>query len=69
MSLNDWIDIASGLPEAGTYRCKVIRNGDTIEQEKILVRKNDHHKWFGGCRPFCENDIVTHYIKSPPKNE
>jgi hypothetical protein len=69
MSSSNWVAITEGLPEEGTYLCKIISNGSTIEREKILVREGEHHKWFGGCRPFCENDIVTHYIESPPKGK
>lgn len=53
-----WLDPEKSKPENGkTYLCKIERNGAIKEVKKV-------HKdgfWFGGCRPFCENDKVLSY--------
>ena len=59
--LSCWKNVEDGLPSAGDYDVRLIRNGETLEARKRLVIAGDKHKWFGGMRPFCENDVVTHY--------
>lgn len=63
-----YISIEAGLPPAGDYECKIIRNGRDMVQSKRLVinEKTGAHAWFGGCRPFCEKDVVTHYAIDNP---
>jgi hypothetical protein len=56
-----WIGVEQGLPKAGDYDVRVIRDGETLYMKKRLMISEDKHKWFGGMRPFCENDVVTHY--------
>lgn len=57
---NNWVDPKKTEPENGTlYLCKIQRNDSVIEAKKIY--KNG--LWFGGCRPFCDNDIVLFYTE------
>ncbi len=59
---NDWLDPEKTEPKNGeTYLCKVKRNNSVKEVKKIY--KNG--LWFGGCRPFCDSDIVLYYMNIP----
>lgn len=50
-----WIDTEKELPnENGKYICLVKRNDEV--KERIKFFKNGY--WFGGCRPFSDNDKV-----------
>ena len=62
-----WVSVEIDMPLPGDYKVKVIRGGKPIELVKRLVCKNGNHAWFGGCRPFCENDVVTHWLKNSSK--
>lgn len=53
-----WIPIEDGFPPPGIYLTQVDRGGDIIEVKKKLVASGSSMNWFGGCRPFCDNDIV-----------
>ena len=57
---NQWNLIENGVPSKdGTYLCLVNRDGDLKEMKKAF--KKGH--WFGGCRPFSDNDVVTKWKK------
>ncbi|PAW02231.1 hypothetical protein [Vibrio coralliilyticus] len=56
-----WISVKDSLPDAGDYFCKVSNNGREFEAQRRLVRKSHAHAWFGGARPFADDDVVTHY--------
>lgn len=50
-----WIDVSERLPEEnGQYQC-LIQRGD---RELEAVRLFRSGVWFGGCRPFSDNDVV-----------
>lgn len=52
---HDWIAVSERLPEEdGQYQC-LIQRGDR-ELEAVRLFKRGH--WFGGCRPFSDNDII-----------
>lgn len=51
----DWIAVSERLPEEdGKYQC-LIERGDR-ELEAVRLFKRGH--WFGGCRPFSDNDVI-----------
>lgn len=51
----EWVVCSEKMPEVdGKYKC-FIKNGDR-EFEAVRVLKKGH--WFGGCRPFTDNDII-----------
>lgn len=53
--MEDWIDIKNKLPPSdGKYEC-LINNGSR-EFEAVRLFKRGH--WFGGCRPFADNDKI-----------
>lgn len=56
-----WVSVEVNLPDAGDYFCKVTNNGREFEAQRRLVRKSQAHAWFGGMRPFADDDVVTHY--------
>ena len=62
---DNWISVEREMPNPGDYKVKVVRDGKPIETIKRLKTNNGNHVWFGGCRPFCENDVVTHWLKEP----
>ncbi len=56
-----WISVTTDLPEAGDYQCKIINGGNEFEAVRQLIRRDSAHAWFGGVRPFADDDVVTHY--------
>lgn len=58
-----WINVSVELPPAGDYRVMIERNGEIMESKKRLYVHGSSSKWFGGCRPFCENDVVLSWFK------
>lgn len=56
-----WIDAVKNPPAPGKYWVKYTRDGKPMEGCKVYRSNGVQGKWFGGCRPFCENDVVTHY--------
>lgn len=54
----NWISVETAMPLAGEYHVKIDRNSEVMETKKRLIVRNGQAKWFGGCRPFSDNDIV-----------
>ena len=51
----DWVLCSEKMPEKdGKYTC-FIKNGNR-EFEGVRLLKKGH--WFGGCRPFTDNDNI-----------
>lgn len=51
----DWVKCSDRIPEKdGKYKCYI--KNDSREFESVRLLKKGH--WFGGCRPFSDNDIV-----------
>ncbi|MEF1301557.1 hypothetical protein QTO17_06505, partial [Vibrio owensii] len=60
-----WVEAERNLPGVeGDYMCRV-RNG---EREFEAVRRLVHDVWFGGCRPFSDNDVVVEWYEHPVLN-
>lgn len=56
-----WVDVNDELPEDGkTVPVEFIREGEYYIGAKIY--KNG--MWWGGMRPFCENDVVVRWQKA-----
>lgn len=55
-----WVKTQDELPLAdGDYMCSV-RNGDRkFEAQRRFIRGH----WFGGCRPFSDNDVVESWYR------
>lgn len=66
--MSEWISVDVALPAAGTYQVKAIRDGKQIITTKKLFASDDGKTgaWLGGCRPFSDNDVVTHYQPHNP---
>ncbi|EJL6462628.1 hypothetical protein HPY09_19910 (plasmid) [Vibrio cholerae] len=59
-SFGQWVSVGESLPTTdGKYMCKIERAGDEIEALRLL--KGNH--WFGGCRPFSDNDVVVAWYR------
>lgn len=56
-----WVNVKDITPAPGKYWVKFLRDGKELEGCKVFRTDGKNSKWFGGCRPFCENDVVTHY--------
>ncbi len=56
--MNLWVSPDSETPPDGDYDVKIMRDGEVMEVRKRVRTKDGVSYWFGGCRPFCENDIV-----------
>lgn len=56
-----WVSVEVNLPDSGDYYCKVTNKGREFEAQRRLIRKSHAHAWFGGARPFSDDDVVTHY--------
>lgn len=55
-----WHLVSEKLPdEKGTYLCK-IKNGERTYEAKRMFQKGH---WFGGCRPFTDNEQVLEWKK------
>ena len=52
-----WLSIDKGLPKDGDYTVKVTSYG----KEDVVTRRLIKGQWFGGCRPFANDEKVTHY--------
>lgn len=61
---SDWISVEKAMPLAGDYHVKIDRNSEVLETKKRLIVRNGQAKWFGGCRPFSDNDIVLAWKKT-----
>lgn len=59
-----WVSVDERLPkEEGTYTCKIV-NGENKKKEKRLLKlRNGRGYWFGGCRPFADHDVITHWLE------
>lgn len=55
--MEDWKSVKDSIPPDGIYEAKVIRGDERLVMQKKCIKG----RWFGGCRPFSENDAVTHY--------
>jgi hypothetical protein len=59
---DEYICVNTRLPVPGIYDVRLTRDGEILHSRKKLVQIADGKShWFGGCRPFSENDIVTHW--------
>ena len=67
-STGKWIPVELELPKAGDYLARVERDGETIEIKKRLIVCDGQSRWFGGCRPFADNDNVVAWFKSDDIN-
>lgn len=65
---SDWISVEMAMPLAGDYHVKINRNNAVLETKKRLIVRNGQAKWFGGCRPFSDNDIVLAWKISEEAN-
>jgi len=55
-----WKELEKEKPLSdGKYKC-LIRNGDR-EFEAVRLFKKGH--WFGGCRPFTDNEVILKWKK------
>lgn len=54
----DWVEIGKELPKDGKYEVRLVKGGLSVVTERYLRGG----KWYGGCRPFTSNEVVTHYI-------
>ncbi len=55
MENSDWINIEDKMPESdGKYECLIVN--DRREFKALRLFKRGH--WFGGCRPFSENEKI-----------
>ncbi len=55
-----WVSVNDSLPDSdGKYMCKIDRLGEEFEAMRLL--KSNH--WFGGCRPFSDNDKVKSWYR------
>lgn len=69
-----WISVKDRLPTAKiTCLCKIERPAEDepdgvrrFESKKIFYPSASGGVWFGGCRPFADHDVVTHW-QEPPK--
>lgn len=60
-----WVEAEHTLPEIdGDYMC-IVKNG---EREFEAVRRLINGVWFGGCRPFSDNDVVQSWYEHPVLN-
>ena len=57
-----WSDTHTLPSVDGDYECKIERNGREISSVRRF--KNGH--WFGGCRPFSDNDVVLAWRERAP---
>tara|TARA_Y100001973_G_C5191766_1_gene331450 strand:- start:1389 stop:1598 length:210 start_codon:yes stop_codon:yes gene_type:complete len=66
MTKGKWVPVAERYPDQrGRYRCKITNNGREFEAERRLtIMSNGHHHWFGGCRPFTDHDVITHWLEA-----
>ncbi len=60
---NEWISVDEALPPPGVYRVQVERDGELIETKKKLMGSGNAFAWFGGCRPFSDNDVVLFWCR------
>lgn len=58
-----WISVREELPPEGTYWVVYYRDNEKAISRKKLIRANGESKWFGGCRPFSDNDNVSHWLR------
>ena len=59
-----WVDCKERNPPQGDYVCKITSTGfgSSISPfGKIDVRRIKGKTWFGGVRPFSDNETVTHW--------
>lgn len=56
-----WVNVNQLVPDAGDYHCKVINGERKYEAQRRLIKAGDSHQWFGGCRPFADNEVITHF--------
>lgn len=69
MAEGKWVPVAERYPEEkGTYRCKITNKGRDFEADRILAIANGHYHWFGGCRPFTDHDVITHWLETTPND-
>ncbi len=55
-----WNDFEKVKPsEDGKYKCLISNDGR--EFEAVRLYKRGH--WFGGCRPFADNDVILKWKK------
>lgn len=60
-----WFDLRFSQPtEQGAYEVRFVRDGEVMQgTKKLFIGSIGELHWMGGMRPFCENDVVTHYRK------
>jgi hypothetical protein len=56
--VNNWVSVDESLPESGRYTVLLTNNGKEVVTERFFTGKDKGSRWMGGCRPFCENDVV-----------
>ena len=63
-----WINCKERHPPPGDYVCKITSTGfgSSISPfGKTGVRRIKGKTWFGGVRPFSDNETVTHWWEQP----
>jgi hypothetical protein len=56
----NWVSVTDELPPDGrTCPARFIRDGEEMIGAKLFRGG----RWWGGMRPFCEGDVVTHWQK------
>lgn len=59
-----WVSVDDYLPEhEGRYSCQIQNNGRQFEADRLLKLRSGKGYWLGGCRPFDDNSVVTHWLK------
>lgn len=56
-----WVSVDLLSPEVGDYQCKVKNGEREYEAKRRLIKAGNSHHWFGGCRPFADNELITHF--------
>lgn len=64
--MSEWINTDGRLPaESGPVMVKLDRDGKELEVQKLfLTSKISGGVFMGGCRPFCENDVVKFWLEN-----
>lgn len=76
-SNESWISVEDRVPDKKmTCLCKVERPSSgaadgihRFESKKIFYPSASGGVWFGGCRPFADHDVVTHWQEPPAGSE